>query len=239
MKINQNKLFFIIAPPRSGTTLLQELMNTFSGFCNNKESRIAGDNTPSCWQYVIRDSDFSYIEKFIEDNWTKEFFIEKSPPSIFCLPKILERYPKANYIFLERNPQKILQSILNLFFGISQIGRRNSDLRSLLEEEKVILKFEEDRARQLLNMIFCQSKYKRFFKNKVTIKYENLVGSLDSNLSKLESTFGITATPARAHKCLEKPTSSRNLRYWYKEIYNTKAIALTKLACRYWGYNLK
>ena len=88
-------------------------------------------------------------------------------------------------------------------------------------------------------MIFYQSKYKRVIKNKVTIKYERLIDSLDSNLSKLESTFGITATPARAHKCLEKPTSSRNLRYWYNEIYNTKAIVLTKLACRYWGYNLK
>lgn len=236
MKIDQKKLFFIISPPRSGTTLFQELMNTFSGFCNKEESRIAGPNTPSCWQYVIRDDDFSHVEKFIEDNWTREFFVEKSPPSILCLPKILQRFPDANYVFLQRNPKKIFKSILNLFFGMSQIWRRSTDLKQLLKDEKAVLKFEEARARQLLKMISYQVKYKPLFPNQITIKYEELVDSLESNLQKLEETFRIKTNLSEAQKCISKPAGSSTFRYWYDEIQYPKAAILTNLACRLWGY---
>ena len=46
--LDQKKLFFIIAPDRSGTSLLQEIMNTFSNFSNRLESRIAGPESDSC-----------------------------------------------------------------------------------------------------------------------------------------------------------------------------------------------
>ena len=98
-EIDQRKLFFIIAPDRSGTSMLQELMNTFSNFCNKLESRISGDDSPSCWEYVNKNNDFSYLEGFIQKNWTSEFFVEKSPPSINCLPQISKRYPMANFYF--------------------------------------------------------------------------------------------------------------------------------------------
>ena len=215
MNINQNKLFFIIAPPRSGTTLLQNLMNAFNGFCNNEESRIAGTNSTSCWQSVIRDNDFSYLEKFIKEKWTKEFFIEKSPPSIYCLPQIAKQYPDANFIFLERNPQKILRSMLNLSFGMSQIGRRSPDLKEILADFSADLEFEENRARDLLKMVNYQVRYKPLFRKHVVIKYENLVTSLNTNLALLEKTFGIEARPNRAQKILERPTLSSSFRYWY------------------------
>jgi len=237
MKIDQNKLFFLIAPPRSGTTLVQQLMNTFQGFCNKDESRIAGPNTTSCWQFVIRDDDFSFLEKFIKNKWTKEFFIEKSPPSIYCLPQIAKQYPDANFIFLERNPQKILQSMLNLSFGMSQIGRRSSDLKELLEDFSADLEFEENRARDLLKMVNYQVRYKSLFQKHVVIKYENLVTSLDNNLALLEKTFGIKARPNLAQKILERPSLSSTFRYWYKELRSKKAIAITKLACKLWNYD--
>jgi hypothetical protein len=233
MELKQEKIFFIIAPPRSGTTLLQALMNTFSGFCNNEESRIAGPNSPSCWQFVIRDNDFNPLEKFIHEKWTSELFVEKSPASIFCLPQINNRFPDANYIFLERNPMKILQSILNLFFGMSQIGRRKSDLDTLLSNDSAVAKFEEFRARQLLKMINYQIRYKHLF----TIKYEDLITSPEYNISALENTFGIKANLKQAKEILERPSSSSNFRYWYKELSNEKAHALVKLTSRFWGYN--
>jgi len=123
-KFNQEKLFFIIAPDRSGTTMLQEIMNSFSNFCNYSQSRISGPDSPSCWEFVQKHSDFSYLENFIKDNWTSEFFVEKSPPSINCIPQISNRYPNANFILLKRDPQKIVLSQLNLHYGISDIGTR-------------------------------------------------------------------------------------------------------------------
>ena len=68
-EFDQTKLFFIIAPDRSGTSLIQEIMNTFENFCNKEESRINGDSSPSCWEYVIRLNDFTYLEKFIEEKF--------------------------------------------------------------------------------------------------------------------------------------------------------------------------
>lgn len=73
--INQRKLFFIIGIGRSCTTLLQEIMNTFNGFCNLKESVIGEfPQGISLWSYVRKSNDFSPLESFIQNNWTKEFF---------------------------------------------------------------------------------------------------------------------------------------------------------------------
>ena len=235
MKIEQSKLFFILAPPRSGTSLLQSLMNTFSGFCNLEESRIAGRNSPFCWLNVIRDGDFSYLEKFIEKNWTKEYFVEKSPPSINCLPEILERFPDANYIFLERNPTKIIKSILNLNLGYSHVGRRKYDIDTINDDVN-ILKFEESEARKVLNMINLQVKYKPKFRNQITIKFENLTESLESNLLNLEKTFGIISNRKKAIDCLKKPSRSSNFRYGYDKITSKKAIAMINLASNLWNY---
>jgi hypothetical protein len=236
MELKQEKIFFIIAPPRSGTTLLQGIMNTFSGFCNQEESRIAGGNSPSCWQFVIRDDDFLPLEKFIREKWNKEYFVEKSPPSIFCLPQIQKRFPNSNYIFLERNPNKILHSILNLFFGMSQIGRRKDDLGNLINNDRTVLKFEEARTRQLLKMITSQVRYKPLFKNQITIKYEDFLEEPERNISLIEEKFGLQANLEKAKKILDRPSGSSNFRYWYKELSNEKASALIRLSCKLWGY---
>jgi len=236
MNIDQSKLFFIIAPPRSGTTLLQSLMNTFSGFCNTEESRIAGDNSPSCWEHVIHDGDFSPLEKFIQMNWTKKYFVEKSPPSIECLLETRERFPNANYIFLERNPEEIIRSILNLNIEYSQVGKRKQDLGKVIVNDPNIIEFEEIQSRRLLNRIKLQFENKSFFKNKITIRYENLIESLDSNLANLEKVFGISANHKKATECLKKPTKSKNFRYGYKKISSRKANSMIKLACKLWNY---
>ena len=94
--IEQSKLFFIIGIGRSGTTILQEVMNTFKGFCNLYESRVGPDRI-SCYSYILKNNDFSYLEKYIKNNWTDEYFVEKTPNSILCLPQLFKRYPKANY----------------------------------------------------------------------------------------------------------------------------------------------
>lgn len=236
MVINQEKLFFIIAPPRSGTTLLQDLMNTFSGFCNTEESRISGKNSPFCWRYVLEYNDFSYLEKFIEDHWSKEFFVEKSPPSINCLEQTLERFPDANYIFLERNPEKIIKSIFNLRLEHSKLGSRKIDLANSMDDDVNLLRFEELKTKRLLEMIKKQVENKPNFKNQVTIRYEHLVDSLDFNLSLLSKTFGIEPDIKKAHQCLDRPSHSSKFRYGYDTISSKKAKAMMKISCALWNY---
>jgi len=235
--LDQKKLFFIIAPDRSGTSLTQEIMNTFSGFCNLKESRIAGPDSPSCWEYVTKYGDFSYLEKFIEENWDSEFFVEKSPPSIYCLPEIAKKFPNANYIFLKRNPLKILLSQLNLFYGVSEIGKRKTDLGNLLlKKDGVLIKIEREMAERLLKMISNQTRYKPIFNNCLEIRYEDLTQSLDSQLSIISNFFGIEKNSEQAHQQLKNPSYSSTFRYGLKELHDKVSNDLIKFAMKLWGY---
>ena len=237
VKFDQDKLFFIIAPDRSGTSLTQELMNTFPGFCNTKESRIAGPDSPSCWEYVAKYNNFSYLEKFIEENWKSEFFVEKSPPSINCLPQIAKKYPQANYVFLKRNPLKILLSQLNLFSGVSEIGTRVDDMGDvLLKKDGVILNRERLMSKRLLKMISNQVRYKPLFQNLVEIKFEDLTKSLDSQLSLFEEKFRIKVDRQKAQQQLKKPSYSSTFRYGLKGLSDKIAIDLIKLASKLWVY---
>jgi len=235
--LNSKKIFFIIAPDRSGTSLMQEIMNTFENFCNREESRISGGASPSCWEYVIRLNDFSFLEKFIEKNWTREFFVEKSPPSIECLPQITNKFPNSNFIFLKRNPLKIILSQLNLFYGISEIGKRKNDLDNLLiKKESAILKLERQMAKRLLKMIQNQITYKPFFKNKVEIKYEELTESPVSSLKLIETTFNVKSNQKKALEQLAKPSYSSTFRYGLKDLNDKVARDIIKFASKLWEY---
>jgi len=236
-EIDQTKLFFILAPDRSGTSILQELMNTFQNFCNTEESRIAGPDSPSCWEHVYRMNDFSYIEKFIVENWTDEFFVEKSPPSINCLSQISKRYPDANFIFLKRNPLKILLSQLNLHYGISEMGTRKEDLPNLKNKNSAFLHFQRIMVRRLLDMISIQVRYKENFKNKIEIRYEDLVNSLDENLELLQNQFHIKPNFKKAHEQIDSPSYSSSFRYGLKEIDDELAKSIVKLCNKLWNYD--
>ncbi len=236
-EINQQKLFFIIAPDRSGTSLIQEIMNTFSGFCNRAESRIAGPGSPSCWEFVSQYNDFSFLEKFITKNWSSEFFVEKSPPSINCIPQISEKFLDANFILLKRNPIKIILSQLNLFHGVSEIGTRKSDLGDLvLQKNGVISTRERIMAKRLLKMITNQLRFKSRLNHSVEIRYEDVVKSLDSQLKLIEECFGIKANYKKAHAQLDKPSYSSTFRYGLQNLSNKVAIDIIKLGCKLWGY---
>jgi len=236
-ELDQQKLFFIIAPDRSGTSLTQEIMNTFSDFCNYQESRIAGPDSPSCWEYVSKYNDFSYLENFIKKNWTKKFFVEKSPPSITCMPQIIKKFPDANYIFLKRNPLKIVLSQLNLFEGISEIGTRKHDLGSiLLKKGNVVLIRERIMAKRLLKMINDQIRYYPYFKKKILIRYEDIMQDLDNQLNLLEKTFGIKPNYKKAHEQLKKPSYSSTFRYGLKELSDKIANNIIIHASNLWEY---
>jgi hypothetical protein len=52
-------------------------------------------------------NDFTALEKYIRDHWTKKYFIEKTPNSISCLPQLNKHFPEAHYIFQRGDPLKI------------------------------------------------------------------------------------------------------------------------------------
>ena len=237
----QEKLFFIIGPGRAGTSVLQEIMNTFSSFCNIRESRIPPKNMLSCWMPVRKEKDFSYLEKFIEVHWTTEYFVEKTPDSILCLPEALDRFPNSNYIFLERNPRKIVLSQLNKhpLDKDGDLNTRKLFVKNLIMSEKDLnLNLEQFTAKRILRMIRYQVENKEKFKNMITIRYENLVRSLDSELKRLENQFHINANYAEARECFSHSSySSKDVRYDIKDLKDMIATELVKQACKLWNYD--
>ena len=236
----QEKIIFIIAPDRAGTTLLQNIMSSFSKCCNNEESRISGSDSPSCWDFVRKFDDFSYLEKFILSKWKSEFFIEKSPPSIMCLPQISTRYPNAKFIFLKRSPQKILLSQLNLHIGLSEIGKRKEDLDKLIAKPgKIITRWERIMAKRLLRMIKLQLAYKKNFKNHIEIKYEDLIESPDKQLKLIGEKFGLKPNFEKAHEIINKPSSSTTFRYGIKKLSDKISKDIVLSTCKEWDYKVE
>jgi hypothetical protein len=236
----QSKLFIIIGLARSGTSLFQEIMNTFSGFCNTTESHLNGIN---CYAFVKKDNDFTHLESFIRSNWNNEYFVEKTPFSILCLPQLYNRYPNANYLFLERHPVRTLLSVLNHRTpadGEADRMRRMIHLKiGYTEEEKdLLLNYEQYRAKQVLSMVRGQVNGKPLFANQITTRYENLVNNIEQELLLLKDKFDITPDVERAREVLARPSAlSRNNNYNIRSLSDPEAIKMMKEACYLWHYD--
>ena len=237
---DQSKLFFIIGCGRSGTTLLQEIMNTFEGFCNVNESWTAPHGV-SCYAYVQKFNDFTNLEKYIQKNWTDEFFVENTPNSIFSLTQLSQRFPNANYLFLERDPYKILLSVLNYHstgkkFETKKL--RQYVLGNTVDENDFLLDHEEYFAKTHLRMIQEQTSKKSIFKNQIIIKYEDLINDLESQLKLLEKIFSIKPNLQEAKKILSRlSASSKYNTYDTKSISDPQAKKMVSEACSLWNYD--
>lgn len=235
-KEKQQDLFFIIGLARSGTSILQEIMNTFSDFCNLKESRISDDIwDKTCYYAIMKNNDFSPLENFIVKKWMSKFFIEKTPMSVSCLPQLSETYPNANYIFLERNPFFIILSQLNIF-PTEELQQQNKqydiDHLNMSQDDADSLSYEHYVAKRILRDLQIQMKNKIKFTNQVTIRYEELITSLEWQLYMLSKKFKIEHNLEKAQACLLRPSySSVGTKYNIKELYDKNAISLIKTAC--------
>jgi len=212
-------------------------MNTFTDFCNNKESRT--EDGTSCMRFVKRNNDFSYLEDYINKNWTKTYFVEKSLASIAILPKIYSRYPNANYIFLERNPYKILLSAMNLFPPEEYTKYLDRVLKSGGKIDPVMrtLPYEQQLAYQNLKRVRLQKIHKHLFQNQITIRYEEMVKNLETCLNKIAIKFDIKPNYDKARECLAvKTPGSTNNRYDVKTLSDPKAVEMIKEACALWNY---
>jgi len=242
VSLNQSNLFFIIGISRSGTSLLQEIMNTFSRVCNLRESTGGFLNgiRMNCYAFINQFNDFSYLENFIQKNWTDKYFVEKTPLSILCLDKLHERYPKANYIFLKRHPLKIMLSQMNH----QPKGEKDNHLRKrqyesgLITKDDLQLNFEQFKAKQILRIVKLQIKNVHLFSNQITIRYEDFLNNLDSNIKLIANTFNLIPNLEKAKNIFSSSSySSQQTRYDVKHVDDKKAIEMIKQSCNLWGYD--
>ena len=249
--IKNENIFFIIGIGRSGTTFLQELLfscykNKHSSstnskseedigfFCNLKESKYDEENF-SCWYPIRKNKDFLFLNQFITDNWTDEFFIEKTPDSVFSLKEMRECFEKSNFIFLERNPYSIVLSQLNLFQD-NDLSERKWHIKNLIsKKEDLDLEFEEYWAKFTLRGIQEMVNERDNFHNKIIFRYEDILNNFENEFLKFHK-WGVKEGNY-TKKILKRPSSSstKNV-YKIKDITNEKALEYINEACKILKY---
>jgi hypothetical protein len=233
----QKKLFFIVGPTGSGTNIIQKIMNTFFDFCNLKESKTSDEKSTSLWTPVRKSGDFTHLEKFIEENWLSEFFVECTSDSVFCLSQLSNKFPESNYIFLVRDPKEIVISHLNKFQGAYDILERHYHIENLMmEKDDLVLNREQYYSKFTLKQILKQAQSQKKFQYGFTIRYESLINSFHSQISEIEKYFGIMANFENAYSVMKKPLQNQSHISKIKDLTDMQAISMIKTACRIWNY---
>ncbi len=239
--IDQSRLFIVIGLGRSGTSLFQEIMNTFVDFNNLGESRINDQNGMSCYSYVLKNNDFSYLEDYILSTWTAKYYVEKTPDSVLCLPQIAKHYPDANYFFLERNPHSTILSRMNMHTpGTKDEKKRKYDLEAgFIHPDEILLSYEQYMAKQVLKRVKIQVKYKSLLKNQMTIRYETLIKEPELIINMIATKFNLVSNIEKVKQVLSRPSySSKDDKYEITKLTDQEAIKMVELACNLWHYEL-
>ncbi len=199
---------FIGGTPRSGTTLLQRILNGHSKISGGTEfdhlisitkshdEIAAGIKSERLASYIsIKDLEKAtskYITRLLTSNHTNKipkYISEKTPNNIFCFQTLSRIFPKAQLIAVERDPRAIYAS----FRKIGQKAKLNKsttyfntyglhiylDVRRIAKFNKHIQALKA--AEECQNLIF--------------IKYENLVQHPELCISQLCNKLGIQFEP--------------------------------------------
>ncbi|MFL2887090.1 MAG: sulfotransferase [Candidatus Pelagibacter sp.] len=168
---------FILGMPRSGTSLIEQILSNHSNVHGGGELDILPLTIEnSKWEKntnyneslsIIRNGYLSKISKLSD----KSFITDKLPGNFKWIGFILNAMPEAKILHLERNPMAVCWSIYKSNFD-------NPDMR-FTNKQEFIAEFYN-----LYNdlMKFWKKKYP---KNIININYEEFVGNSENNIRKL------------------------------------------------------
>ena len=196
------KPIFIFSLPRSGSTLLQRILNSHPKiasspepwlllpyvYANKKDGKISEFN--SALSYIALNDFISNLPNKEEDyyeelkkftlnlyrkNSYKEasYFLDKTPRYYFIIPQIAKIFPNAKFIFLFRNPLQIYSSILKTW-GNNRFNNLFRNHIDLYEGPK-----------------FLTEGYKLLANKSIHINYESFIEHPEMNLKKIMNYLGI------------------------------------------------
>lgn len=195
--MNDNNLVFLICQPRSGSSMIQQLM------LNSEEI----DSVPEPWQmlslvhtFKITNIKSNYNPNYTSINYVNylestdnglinfkkkikelalalysqhtkpnHFFLDKTPRYYHIIEELYELFPNAKFIFLVRNPLSVFASILDYNF--------NGDYRRMLASN--------DRLDDLFLAPKLIQKHTKLNPNCITLKYEDVVNDTANQLSRI------------------------------------------------------
>lgn len=203
--MTQENLIFIVSQPRSGSTLLQNLLSNNNQVNTVSEPWIMLKLAPffkpnlikATYDYNLttlaaKDYETKYNDLAIDDkvknlalNYYKpmlqgfEYVIDKTPRYWEILDELVTMFPHSKIIILKRNPIDVANSIIKTW-NISTLEELNYYRRDLLVAPKVMLEF-------------CERH--RSNPNVMAVRYEDLVSDMDREVQNLYHWLGIEFTP--------------------------------------------
>ena len=173
----KSKPIFIIGMPRSGTSLLEQILSTHSKIYGAGElnylqkiiDKLGLEKPYNMKEYFneIRKYYYSQISKISHS----DFIIDKLPSNFRWVGFIIKAFPEAKIIHIQRNPMAVCWSNYKNFFLDSGLDF-NLNQRDVAEYYSMYLKLID----------FWRAKYK---KNILDIQYEMFVKNFETNTKKI------------------------------------------------------
>ena len=249
---------FIVGFPRSGTTMLENMLDAHPGFISMDEQPIldrcvemmkrAGYNYPHELD-ALRDSDVAALR---EDYWLSvsrvvevapgQTLVDKNPLNILRLPLIRRMFPEARIILALRHPCDVILSCYMQDFRSPMFRVLCSDLETLARGYADMMRFWIDHQALLRAEV-------------LDLRYEETVGDFDRQVGRIADFLGI----ADRHYLAEFSEAARRKGYIgtpsYSQVIepvNTKAVArwqryrpwfepilhILRPVAHHWGYSL-
>ena len=182
-KKSDKKFIFIVGMPRSGTSLIEQILSSHSNVYGagelpflkmeiNKKFNFYKNNNINILDELNKLDDISnkyqYLANFI--NSEKEYFIDKLPLNFLWIGFIKLLFPDAKIIYTKRNAEDVCVSCYKNHFeqGLNWTNDISNIAKMYKEHNKIIN--------------FWKTKTQNFI---YTVEYENLVNDFESNLKKI------------------------------------------------------
>lgn len=133
------RFLFVGGPPRSGTTLFQNMLDSHPRICGAPEFRHAPDlvrlrrdlrrSFDRGWIVdfatlpAIDDHICDFMEKLLipmADRYEADLLSEKTPQNVLVFKDLMELFPAARFVFMMRDPRAVVASLLR----VGERGRR-------------------------------------------------------------------------------------------------------------------
>ncbi len=180
---------FLVGFPRSGTTLLDQILSSHSGIVCLEESEHFSDALSEviaepARALEIESLNAAELAKIRESYWRRveapvgSIVVDKYPLNIVVLPLIKRVFPEAKIIFAMRDPRDVVLSCFQQRFTINAAMAQFLELgRAGAYYDQVMSLFELCRARLELDLH--------------QVRYEDVVGDLDSTARALCGFLGV------------------------------------------------
>jgi len=168
---------FIVGMPRSGTSLVEQILASHSAVFGAGERKALGafktaHDAGSLSAAEVED----YLAAWVGDRPGVERALDKMPDNVFLLDTAAALLPNARVIYCDRNPCDL---ILSCYFQLFQDG--NAFSADLL-----------DTAGQFVQVTRLKSHWAKVFGDRFTsVSYETLVGDLESESRRLVDFLGL------------------------------------------------